>query len=166
MNALTPRERHRAAVFARDAHECALSPKFTRWPGDDSQAGPCDGRLQADHILKVQLILTRRGEMQRRLSYRGWKGRMPQEISREDRELAEADPDDLIADERNGWIVCERHHGLKDRKLIVLICEVILPDHYFGFVAGYGLTPLHDREFQRPAREERSRGDGASARHR
>lgn len=164
MTALTPQQRHAAAIWTRDPHECALSPKYTRWPGDDSKAGPCadddpTANLQADHILKYRLILKRRDVLAMTRA-RGIR------LDREAIELVEADPDDLIADERNGWLLCPRHHPLKDRKLIVLIAEVILPDHYFGFVTAYGLTSLHDREFQRPARQERSRRDGAPARHR
>jgi hypothetical protein len=138
---LTAKEQHRAAVFARDPHRCALHPTATGYPLNESTAGPCDGRLQADHILKISALLRHRDRLRYRRDRRG------EELGERERYFLDLDPGVWIADERNGWILCERHHGLKDRKLIVVTEEVLLPEHLASFIADYDLLAVYTAEF-------------------
>lgn len=135
----SPRTYHRFEVIARDVADCALRSGVIE--GDD--AGDCWGELAADHILKVGEIETFHDQMRRRLG----KG---ETLSAEQRRFATAEMDSLIADARNGWLLCDRHHGLKDRRMLNPVEFVILPDHYFDFVADYWLAPVHERAFGRP----------------
>lgn len=81
--------------------------------------GSCDGRLQADHVLKVQWMR--------------W---------------AEGDRDELVADARNGWWLCEWHHMLKDRKLLrPPLRRQDLPRTVEEFAAEFKLEPIIERHF-------------------
>lgn len=144
---MTAKERHRAAVFARDPHVCAL----------EGHGVTCEGPLQADHILRISALMTHRDRLRLR---RG-------ELSDRQRRFLETDPGEWIADERNGWILCERHHSLKDRRMIYVAGMVALPMHLASFIADYDLLGVYGDELHPrtvPGSANGSRGPGASFR--
>lgn len=105
---MTAKQLHRARLFAATSPLCALA-----WRGG------CSGELQADHVIEVQEIRT----AWERARYAGDA-------------LGLYRLDDLIADERNGWLLCERHHDLKTRKLLrPWPRRVDLPRSVFTFAA-------------------------------
>lgn len=139
---MTARQRHRAEVFERDSHLCALRPEKTGWPGQGSEAGECSGRLQADHILKITALERRQAQLQMRTI------KAPGSLTTAQLRFAQTDPDVLIADARNGWILCERHHGLKDRRLLVVVEEILLPMDFVDFVVDFELGDLAGTELR------------------
>lgn len=141
---VTARSRHHAEVFERDPHLCALRPEKTGWPGQDSKAGPCSDplNLQADHILKITALERRQAQLQMRAV------KSPGSLTTAQLRFAQMDPDDLIADGRNGWILCEGHHVPKDRRLLVVVEEVLLPMEFVDFVVDYELGNLAGSELR------------------
>lgn len=87
---MTAKQRHRQGVFTRGPVICALAYR-----------GRCSGQLQADHVIEVSEIR----DAWQHARYTGAA-------------LGFARLDDLIADDRNGWLLCERHHNLKSRRLL------------------------------------------------
>lgn len=143
MSELTARQRQAAEVWARDPHRCALRPAATGWPGEGSKAGPCEGRLQVDHILKVSALLRHQSQLQRRAIT------APGSLTTAQARFAATDPEELIADARNGWLLCMNgHHAKKDRRLLVVVEEILLPEHFVDFVADYELAHLAESELR------------------
>lgn len=112
---MTAKERHRAEVFARELHRCALSGSSTE----------CRGRLQADHVIEIAWL----AELHKRRRYLD--------------DVGLGDFEDVIADARNGMVLCERHHGLKTSGLIVVPREAI-PACVFDFADDYDCAHLMD----------------------
>lgn len=130
---MTPREQHRAAVFARDGNECALVT-----------AGGCEGPPQADHILKESVLST----WHDRLRGRDHGGEV---LPRSWQHFLATPLDTITADARNGWVLCmNAHHAAKDRKLmgseLAAHMRARIPLHFFEFVYEYGLEPVVERE--------------------
>jgi len=60
--------------------------------------------------------------------------------------LAIATLDELLADGRNGWLLRERHHGLKTARLIEIPRD-FLPASVESFAEEYWLEGALDRDF-------------------
>jgi hypothetical protein len=155
---VTAKERHREEVFrAAGWHpECAL--------GALRRFGPCDGELEADHIIEVRRLTAVHAE--RRLQSRplpclvcGGTGKVADLATFASAEptplpchvcdgTGEATTDSLIADGRNGWPLCDGvHHPRKTRALIEIPREV-LPASVEAFAADYDIVHLLDRYFR------------------
>lgn len=110
---LTPKQRHRAGVFAR--HGC------TCYAADDA----CLGRIEAAHWVGVQTL--RRWQSQERVANR-WDFRH--------RPLLDVTEDELVADDRNGVPLCAYHHACFDRRNGQAL-DLEPPDAVLAFVAQY-----------------------------
>lgn len=113
---MTAKEQHRAEVFSRDPHECAM--------GTNGRGFSCRGRLQADHVIELAWLM----ELHKRRRHVDGFG------------LAE-NFNTVIADGRNGMVLCERHHGLKTSGLLVIPRSVI-PQSVFDFADAYDCAHL------------------------
>lgn len=125
---------HRRGVFARDPWRC----RFAECP----ELGSCAGRLQADHILKIQALRRWQGQ----LHHRAIKG---EALSAGQLRFSRTPLEELIADPRNGWILCWLgHHIPKDRGEIPT--EQLLnrwPVDFLDFIDYFDLGDLIDSEF-------------------
>ena len=83
------------------------------------EPGNCSGRLQAAHLIPRQRL---------RKHVPKWKVKQ------------------AIADHRNGIVLCERHHGLLDRKLLELPREK-LPESVEAFAEEYKLKWSLGRDY-------------------
>lgn len=115
----TAEQRHRAAVLERDQGLCALR-----------RLGSCYGRLQFHHPIPRQRIKHEHG-----------LANSP--VGRSGSPLRGADLDDLIADPRNGVVICETHHSGHEDEL----SADDLPEGIWVFAAEYGLEWSLDRDF-------------------
>jgi len=120
---LTPRQRHRAALTEITGGVGPCSLCFLD--------GDCDGPLQDDHIIEVHRLKDLQGNA--RIDFPGHP-------------ITQVDIDELIADARNGWWVCEHHHGLKTYKLR-RIPRDFLPLSVEEFAAEYGIERALDKAF-------------------
>lgn len=135
---MTAKERHREAVVyaAGPRPQCALMGM--RW-------GRCSGRLQADHVLEVRKLTdlwnTANGRSQGgAFSDPPWKAR-----------LRAVTLDELIADGRNGWLLCaDGHHAPKTLHLLrPPLPRHVLPHSVELFARSLELGWLMDRTFGR-----------------
>lgn len=129
----TPGERHRLGLSRRATMVCALT-----------FLGGCRGSCQADHILKQQWL--EREKSRQELLRRNRLMRQPgADVS--DLKLLDVDLDDLLADDRNAWWLCEHgHHAPKDRRTLT-IQRAWLPAEFEEFVDELGIDNVAERYF-------------------
>lgn len=120
---MTPGARHRQGVFQRDGAKCCM------------ESAACEGRLEAHHIISRQRLRFAREAARTALS----SGR---EVTPERKHLHEQSIEDLIADPRNGVVVCERHHKRP--------WNIPEPDHVAEFRAEYGFPPTWSQAQRNP----------------
>lgn len=114
---MTAKQRHRAALLRLAGRNptCALEHR-----------GGCRGDLEADHIIEL-------GWLHECLARRRYKGK------------AVPSADTVAADARNGWLLCERHHGLKTAGLLLPpILRDELPETLTWFTDDYNCAHLLD----------------------
>jgi hypothetical protein len=154
MSTPTPKQIHREGVMraAGRRPSCALSREsITNTNGVSIEVldelshrlGPCSGRLQADHPIDKQRI--RNAQM----DARAMNGDPPPEDTTPPHALAliRTELDDLIADHRNGWLLCERHHEVVRTRKLVRVPRLLLPSSVQQFADDYGLDWSLDRDF-------------------
>lgn len=155
--AATAKQQHRAdliAMLGRRNLRCGLA---------DRGFGPCDGSvslLQADHAIEVGWL---REHYQRRraagdplscLHCDGTGVAAELTVFQSEEPVAEVPCpacsegavlfDVLVADARNGWLLCPRHHGLKTAQLIEIPRRLLRPP-VFSFARDYRCEHLLER---------------------
>lgn len=133
-DALTAKQRHRLAVFGRyHRPRCELA-----------DVHPCVGPLQADHIIEVRRLIAAKAQIEVALL----RPLPPQaRIAIERHPLVLVSEDALVADGRNGWILCEGTYGLKTAALIQ-IERHRLPPCVEDFATEFQIEHLLDRYFE------------------
>ena len=131
----SPEQLHREALTAllrpRERRICALA-----------HHGGCRGVLQADHVIEKQRLKQAYGVIERA----GRDAALRAEPI--EHPLLLLTLDEVIADGRNGWMLCERHHSLKTSRLLVPEWEEI-PRRVDVFAALVGFEWLEDtREYR------------------
>jgi hypothetical protein len=121
MAELSAKQAHRVQVERLHGRRCWLRHR-----------GRCSGRLQADHVIGQQRLKT---------YWNGARFRRERGLPtiEADRVLLEVGLETLIADGRNGWMLCERHHGMKTAHLLAPMAAE-LPSSVWEFARDYSLT--------------------------
>lgn len=130
----TAKQRHHEAVFSRYRRaQCALKDRHA-----------CTGRLEADHVIEVRWIEQAHGHVRVMIAQAELPGAQP--TAYHEHPLAAVTFDDLVADGRNGWILCAGANQLKYRRLIS-IDRHELPPSVEDFASEFALEHLLDRYF-------------------
>lgn len=123
---LTPLQRHRAGVGERDPYVCAMFPHRNCTPKK---------HLHADHVIDQSYIKRRHSEL--RLRQIGT-------LTKAEVHFIHTPLDELLADPRNGWFLCE--FGNMNKVALGITREDIRPETE-EFAAEFGLDGYLDRHF-------------------